>query len=432
MKMIINVKILREFKNTFLAEWQDQEVLIIKNDHTEEFKNGEILSIEVTDITKRKGQVSSDNSQKRIFSPVSFIGITNAVDVNNDVETLNVLIKQIRQDMSENKHSRAFSEAIRLISSNRKLSDTFEPISLEYRAYLIRKDFNLISAHLNCAEEDQTAEALEIIEKLLEKKSRFRGLYPLLQELYQFSNEAQARKRIQDKNTYKADFRRSRLLSLADMPHEVGQIATFKGREVKISKIGKAFELTNSDRLVPEFLRKKWANKQVCWLYFDELEGKLSPEDQKIQEDKVKNYYAKNTSNPKKTVNDSHTVGKCETKKSNTEVRNHIWASKTFMHHVAYIKSKGIKPRHRQDLIEEIKNSVVICDNRNMIAEGGSWIAYNNQYIWYMTYQLSSLAFDNNIRINNQMAQCWRMLSIDAPENMIDELREIHAILFAI
>lgn len=425
MKQTICVTITKIFKNTFLAELRSEEVLLIKNDHTNELEVGDIIQTEVYEKNNRLTSTNTNNSQKRIFEPFSVTQV-GADFIDSDVEKLNQLIEEIKNDISNKKRSRAFGDAIRLLNSNKDLSYLFEEVSIEYRTYLIKADFEKITSLLNDQEVDQTLKAKQIVDELMLKKGRFRGVYPLLQELYKFSNEVNARSKIEDKQTYTADRKKTRFLALANASHCAGQITTFKDRDVEIVTIGRTFRLDSTNKAVPEFLRNKWLGRDVCWIYFKELDGKLSPEDLKRHEDRVKHYYERNTSNPKRQpelIVEPKAI-------SQSQIRNHIWASKAFISYVEIIKDKGIKPRHRVELIDEIKKSDVICDNRNMIAEGGSWVAMNKQYVWYITYQISSLAFDNNIRIYNQPAQCWRMMIIDAPESMVDELREIHEILF--
>lgn len=425
MKQTICVTIKNIFKNTFLAELRSEEVLLIKNDHTKGLKVGDTIQAEVYEKNNRINSTNCNNIQKKIFEPFLVTQIGSDLLVS-DVEKLNKLIKEIKNDITNKKRSRAFRDAIRLLNSNKDLSYLFEEVSIEYRTYLIKADFEKITNLLNDQEEDQTLQAKQIVDELISKKGRFRGLYPLLKELYKFSNEVNARSKIENKHTYTADRKKSRFLSLANTSHCTGQITTFKDRDVEIVTVGRTFKLDSTNKAVPEFLRIKWLDRDVCWIYFKELDGKLSPEDLKRNEDRVKNYYERNTSNPKRqpeVIAQPKAI-------SHSQIRNHIWASKAFISYVEIIKDKGIKPRHRVELIDEIKKADVICDNRKMIAEGGSWVAMNKQYIWYITYQISSLAFDNNIRIYNQPAQCWRMMIIDAPEPMIDELREIHEILF--
>jgi hypothetical protein len=421
MKQIICVSIIKEFKSTFLAKMRSLDVLIIKNDCIFDLKIGDKVRIEAYEKTKRYG----NGDQKRIFEPLS-VTMENDAMIDSSEATLLKLIQEIRNDIKNNKRSKAFSEAIRLLGNNKDLSALFEEVSLEYRTFLIKMDFDKITKLLNNNEDDKTAEAKKIIDDLLERKGRFRGLYPLLKELYKLSNEVESRSKIENKENYTVDMYKNRYLVLAGEQLNVGENATYKRRKVEIIKIGKKFILDAKNNKVPDFLKKKWVGKEVSWIYFTELDGKRSPEEQKTYDDKIQNYYEKNTTNPKQQK-EIYVEKKHITK---SDVRNHIWASKTFMEYVVLIKSKGIKPRHKSDLIEEIKRSEIICDNRKMIIEGGSWVAINSRYVWYITFQLSSLAFDNNIRINNQPAQCWRMMRMDAPEAMIDELREIHEILF--
>lgn len=75
---------------------------------------------------------------------------------------------------------------------------------------------------------------------------------------------------------------------------------------------------------------------------------------------------------------------------------------------IQLIKSDGIKPRHSVAEVGAIKAAKVICDSRKKI-DGNSWIAYNDEFVWYVNHKLSAISIENNIKINGEMAQCWRI-----------------------
>lgn len=83
-------------------------------------------------------------------------------------------------------------------------------------------------------------------------------------------------------------------------------------------------------------------------------------------------------------------------------------STKQFYEILDFIKLNGVKPRHKASEVTEIKKASVLCDSRVKI-EGNSWIAYDEERVWYITHKLSPIDIENNIKINNQMAQCWRI-----------------------
>lgn len=95
---------------------------------------------------------------------------------------------------------------------------------------------------------------------------------------------------------------------------------------------------------------------------------------------------------------------------------------------IDFIQTNGIKPRHKASEITIIKDAKTLCDSRVKI-EGNSWIAYNEEYMWYINHKLSSIQMENNIKINNQFAQCWR-IPLRQVLNLIDDLTIIDLILF--
>lgn len=105
-----------------------------------------------------------------------------------------------------------------------------------------------------------------------------------------------------------------------------------------------------------------------------------------------------------------------------------LQATRNYYEFIAYIKKTGVKPRHKASEITEIKKAKALCDSRLKI-EGNSWIALNSEYLWYVTHKLSPITMDNNIKINNQFAQCWR-ISLHQISNKIEELEKIDLVLF--
>lgn len=75
---------------------------------------------------------------------------------------------------------------------------------------------------------------------------------------------------------------------------------------------------------------------------------------------------------------------------------------------VSQILKNGVKPRHKPELIQKLKGLPTLCDGRNKFL-GHSWIAIDEDDIWYFTYLLSSVEFENNIKIGGKFAQCWRV-----------------------
>lgn len=103
-------------------------------------------------------------------------------------------------------------------------------------------------------------------------------------------------------------------------------------------------------------------------------------------------------------------------------------AMKAYSEVLDLLKSNGVKPRHKPELVARLKELPVICDSRNRLM-GHSWIAIGDEDIWYCTYLLSSVAIENNIKINGRFAQCWRVSKRHIRE-YIDTLYGVDTILF--
>lgn len=106
------------------------------------------------------------------------------------------------------------------------------------------------------------------------------------------------------------------------------------------------------------------------------------------------------------------------------------WTAEEFMEAMCEYKilieqiiKNGVKPRHRPELIQRLKVLPTLCDGRNKFL-GHSWIAIDEDDIWYFTYLLSSVEFENNIKIGGKMAQCWRV----SKRLISDNLKSINTI----
>ncbi len=73
-------------------------------------------------------------------------------------------------------------------------------------------------------------------------------------------------------------------------------------------------------------------------------------------------------------------------------------AMKAYSEVLDLLKSNGVKPRHKPELVARLKELPVICDSRNRLM-GHSWVAIGDEDIWYCTYLLSSVAIENNIKL---------------------------------
>lgn len=163
-----------------------------------------------------------------------------------------------------------------------------------------------------------------------------------------------------------------------------GNIIEKFGRLIEVSHIGKGFSFKSNKS--PNSKKSRFnEGEQVCYVYYYKKEPVFSAEE-------------------------------------------FLQATKDYYGFIAHIKKYGIKPRHKATEVAEIKKSKAYCDSRLKI-EGNSWIAVNSEYLWYVTHKLSPITIDNNMKINNQFAQCWRM-SLHQISNKIPELEKIDLVLF--
>ena len=150
----------------------------------------------------------------------------------------------------------------------------------------------------------------------------------------------------------------------------VGEIKIINGTRALIKHIGRTFENAKT-------------KKQICYVYYEKPEVKA--------EDFMK-------------------------------------ATVDYYEVIDFIKKNGIKPRHKPEMVTQIKNAKVICDSRKKL-EGNAWLAYDDEFMWYISYKLSPIALDNNIKIYNQMAQCWR-ISFRNVRQMMEKIQLIEQVLF--
>lgn len=139
----------------------------------------------------------------------------------------------------------------------------------------------------------------------------------------------------------------------------VGSFFEYKKRIVKITRIGREFAFEPKENSKS----KLQAGELVCYIHYDEAEP-----------------------TPDEFFN----------------------AFKDYYSALDFIKSNGVKPRHKPAEIMEIKKAKVLCDSRDKI-DGCSWVAFNEEYTWYINHKTSPISLDNNIKINGEFAQCWRI-----------------------
>lgn len=156
------------------------------------------------------------------------------------------------------------------------------------------------------------------------------------------------------------------------------------GRLIEVSHIGKPFSFKVNKNMGGKKIRFKDGD-QVCYVYYKKNEPVFSAEE-------------------------------------------FLKATQDYYAFIAYLKKNGIKPRHKASEITQIKKAKALCDSRQKI-EGNSWIAIDADYLWYITHKLSPINIENNIKINNQFAQCWR-IALHQISNKIPELEKIDLVLF--
>lgn len=68
----------------------------------------------------------------------------------------------------------------------------------------------------------------------------------------------------------------------------------------------------------------------------------------------------------------------------------------------------GVKVRHSPELAKHIKGLPIICDGRDRVI-GCSWIAVDEDAIYFISRLLSPVEIENNLSLNGYRVQCWKV-----------------------
>lgn len=186
--------------------------------------------------------------------------------------------------------------------------------------------------------------------------------------------------------------KQSRILVAIHEAPEVGQTRLFPFlpnlREVKITKVGKAFHLTEStqSKTISEGARRRLLNQKVCWVYY---------------EAKDKHENSINGTSPK-SINE---LDLCFSKLKQRFVL------------------EGVKPRTTDSFINDYRKGEEICDMRMLNKEYWFSIGINN--IWYITYEKSSDFRFYNLKVDGKDCAGYVLAKKDY-EDILRQLKELN------
>lgn len=336
------------------------------------------------------------------------VGATSLDDGDDDDDVFNFsrCVRKTEYDLSRGVRSKHFALLIKNSSNfNEGEKEIFGSLSRRYRSHFLKEEYSAI------LQEVDPSSQLELLNALRKQKTRFYGIPDVL-------NTVKERiKAIEDFLGVKPQKHMKKMMS-ADKHNsiECGGTLFFKGEERVIDGAGKIFTLENND------FSKIGFNKgdQVFWLYFEDLyEPEITSETKSdIQQPPSRETAVEISDNEQLKINWTDA-------KSALDYFN---AVRDYYNIIALIKANGIKPRHTLNEIKEIKEAEVVCDGRKKL-EGCSWIAYNEDTLWYISNKLSAVGFENNMKINDQQAQCWR-ISMRHIKDKMESLLHIDKVMY--
>lgn len=297
-------------------------------------------------------------------------------------------VRYVEMDLANNKRSKYFSA---IIDNMSKLTDdqktVFSELSKRYRSTFLKNEY------FDILEEIDLQVQLNLLKALVDQKNRFFGIEDFHKHiLSRIKSLESALKIAQPKN-----MRKLLRVGEASNLHVGGQIY-FKGKDRTIKNIGRTFSVKSGPYEKFGFV----VGEEVCWVYFEDT---IEPQ----------------ASNSEMTQPASIDI-------SSKEASDYFNAIKDYYNIITFIKGNAVKPMHTPAEISRIKAANVLCDSRNKI-EGCAWIACDDDSLWYISHKLSATEFDNNIKINDQFAQCWRIPMRHIQEKM-SRLEEINNIVF--
>ena len=323
-------------------------------------------------------------------------------DDDDEVFNFSRCVRKTEYDLSRGLRSKHFALLIKNSSNfNEGEKEVFGSLSRRYRSHFLKEEYFAI------LQEVDPANQLVLLNSLRKQKTRFYGIPEVLNK-------------VTDRIKAIEDFLGVKLQKHMKMMHadkhnsiESGSSLFFKGEERVIDGAGKIFTLENDDYSKIGFNK----GDQVFWLYFEET---YAPETKPEK---------KSETQQSETATETSNNEQFKTNLTNEKLSlDYFSAVSDYYNIIALIKANGIKPRHTLNEINEIKEAEVVCDGRKKL-EGCSWIAYNEDTLWYVSYKLSAIGFENNMKINDQQAQCWR-ISMRYIKDKMERLLHIDKVMY--
>lgn len=321
------------------------------------------------------------------------VGATIEDDGDDEVFNFNRCVKKTEFDLNRNVRSKYFALLINNSSKfNESEKEIFGSLSRRYRSHFLKEEFTAILIEVDPKVQLEQLKALE------QQKTRFYGIPDVHKTIKDRIKAIESLLRIKPQKNMKKMMNASMHNSF-----EHGNTMFFKGADRVIDGAGKIFTLESNDYSKFGFNR----GDQVFWLYFEDL------------------YEPEIDSSDGAAASDEQLKINWTDAKSALDYFN---AVRDYYNIIAFIKTNGIKPRHTINEVKEIKEADVICDGRKKL-DGSSWIAYNEDTLWYVSNKLSTIGFDNNMKINDQHAQCWR-ISMRHIKDKMENLIHIDKVMY--
>lgn len=334
------------------------------------------------------------------------MGVQIEDDGDDEVFNFNRCVKKTEFDLNRNVRSKYFAVLINNSSKfNESEKEIFGSLSRRYRSHFLKEEFRAI-----LLEVDPKVQ-LDQLKVLEQQKTRFYGIPEIHKTIKDRIKAIESLLGVKPQKYMK------KMMS-ASMHNSIEQGSTmfFKGADRVIDGAGKIFTLESNDYNKFGFNR----GDQVFWLYFEDL-----------YEPETNSERRNDTSDVQKTSTDEAADSDEQLKINWTDAKSaldYFNAVRDYYNIIAFIKINGIKPRHTINEVKEIKEADVICDGRKKL-EGSSWIAYNEDTLWYISNKLSAIGFDNNMKINDQQAQCWR-ISMRHIKDKMENLTHIDKVMY--
>lgn len=323
--------------------------------------------------------IDGENIRSEINAQNNIDDTGAADDEDDDVYNFTRYVKKAELDLSRNIRSKYFKLLINNSNKfNEEEKDIFGSLSRRYRSHFLKEEFQTILLEIDPKIQ------LEQLNKLREQKTRFYGIPDVLGIVKDRIKAIEDFLGIKPKKNMKKMMAATKFDSI-----QPGGTMFYLGADRIVKGSGKVFTLENDEYNKIGFNQ----GDRVFWLYFEDV----YEYDEKQENETDLN--APSCSDTALLITDTA---------DNEIAREYFNAVRDYYNIIAFIKGNGIKPRHTVNEVKDIKEAAVICDGRKKL-EGCSWIAYNEDTLWYLSYKLSAASFENNMKVNDQMVQCWRI-----------------------